>query len=267
MPELLSAVSADSLRQTLTAFWQEQLCIERHRDRFVLALPLMDAEGWQIVVSLQPVSATRAILTDRGATLARLENLGLDLNAESVSRQLVERLQTFELVRDGFELKREIAVPVQGVDVQIFGEALVSIAHLLYRHEPAQRRSDHVYHHVRGLLQRQQLRFVEGVRAVVVGRTEKQIPVDFLVSERRMVACKTIERRGRMRDYMEQWGYRWLDAKKHDERLVTAMFYDPDNQQWDDSSLSIGRDVCDIFRPYHEVAAIENDLVRYAQAV
>jgi hypothetical protein len=163
-------------------------------------------------------------------------------------------------------LKKEIALPLEGLDIQLFGEALVSIGYLLYRHEPAKLRNDHVFNQVRSLLQRSHYKFVEGLAAVVAGHTEKQINVDFLVQEGRTIACKSVERRGRMRDYMEQWGYRWLDAKKQNDGLVAAMFYDPENQQWDDGSLAIGHDVCDIFQPYHAVDAIQRDLKRFAKA-
>jgi len=38
--------------------------------------------------------------------------------------------------RCGFELFREIRLPLDGLDVQLFAESLVSIAHLVYRYEP-----------------------------------------------------------------------------------------------------------------------------------
>jgi hypothetical protein len=226
----------------------------------------MNPDGWQVIVSIEQVSATRAIISDRGETLAKLNNSGVDLDFEITRRLFLEKLQVFGLINDGNDLKKEINVPLNGVDVQLFAEALVSIGHLVNRHEPAKLRSEHVYHQVRSLLRRTRLKFIEGSSAFISGRTEKQIGVDFLIQENRSIACKSVERRGRMRDYMEQWGYRWLDAKKSDDLLVTAMFYDPENQQWDDGSIAIGRDVCDIFRPYHDIAAIEADLKRFASA-
>lgn len=251
----------------LARFWHEQLRVVTQRDRLLIGLPLLRPDGFQVVVSLQQLSATRAALSDRGETLIALENAGLDLEPASLTRELLEtRLKTFELMQDGFELKKEIRLPLDGIDVQLFGEALVSIAHLLYRHEPAKGRAEHVYSQIRGLLTRGHFKFIEGAAAVIAGRTEKQIGVDFLVQERRTVACKSIERRGRMREYMEQWGYRWLDAKKQDDRLVAAMFYDPENQQWDDGSLAIGREVCEIFHPYYEAELIQHDLDRHARA-
>ncbi len=59
---------------------------------------------------------------------------------------------------------------------------------------------------------------------------------------------------------MEQWGFRWIDAKEADPQLVRGMIYDPDNQTWDEESLDIGRAHCEIFRPYFEVALVSEDL-------
>ena len=65
-----------------------------------------------------------------------------------------------------------------------------------------------------------------------------------------------------MRDYIEQWGFRWWDAKRHNDKLARAMIYDPDNQQWDDESLRIGKNVCEIFLPYFETDDIKKALER-----
>jgi hypothetical protein len=262
-----SLLTPESCAAALAKFWHEQLRVEAKGDRLFIGLPLLRPDGWQIVVTLQQISATRAVLSDRGETIAALENAGLDLEPSSLSRELLEtRLKTFELIQDGLELVKEVKLPLDGLDVHLFGEALVSIAHLLYRHEPAKMRNEHVYQQVRGLLTRGHFKFVEGAAAVVAGRTEKQIGVDFLLNEKRVVACKSVERRGRVRDYMEQWGYRWMDAKKKNPKLVAAMFYDPENQQWDEGSLAIGKEVCEIFHPYYEAEAIQRDLKKFTRA-
>lgn len=44
------------------------------------------------------------------------------------------------------------------------------------------------------------------------------------------------------------------------------MYYDPENQQWDDGSLAIGRKVCEIFHPYYEAELVQRDLERHACA-
>ena len=148
------------------------------------------------------------------------------------------------------------------IDVHLFAEALVSIAHLIYRHELAVPRAQHVYNAVRGLLIKQNYIFLESDEANIAGDVEQIIRVDFLIRDRRPIACKTVERRGRMRDYMEQWGYRWVDAKNHNKKLSRAMFYDPDNQQWDEESLRIGQNVCEVFLPYFDTSGIIKALER-----
>jgi hypothetical protein len=42
----------------------------------------------------------------------------------------------FDLHREGFVLQKQIRLPIDGLDIQLFGEALVSLAHLIYRYEP-----------------------------------------------------------------------------------------------------------------------------------
>ena len=148
------------------------------------------------------------------------------------------------------------------IDVHLFAEALVSIAHLIYRHELAVPRAQHVYNAVRGLLIKQNYIFLESDEANIAGDVEQIIRVDFLIRDRRPIACKTVERRGRMRDYMEQWGYRWVDAKNHNKKLSRAMFFDPDNQQWDEESLRIGQNVCEVFLPYFDTSGIIKALER-----
>ena len=261
-----SLVNADSCRAALAKCWGDQLRIEPATDGFFLALPLMYPDGMQVVIQLTPVSDRAAILSDRGETLARLGTSGVDLTQPRNAEFLNEKLKMFEMQRDGLDLQKAIHLPVDGIDVHLFGEALVSISHLIYRHELASPRAQYVYTAVQGLLRRKCLTFKEGEDAYVLGRVEQRIGVDFLVTDKRVIACKTVERRGRMRDYIEQWGYRWMDARQHNRKLVRAMFYDPENQQWDDHSQRIANDVCEIFQPYFETDKISAALDSYREA-
>jgi hypothetical protein len=44
------------------------------------------------------------------------------------------------------------------------------------------------------------------------------------------------------------------------------MFYDPENQEWDDDSKRIGENVCEIFHPYFETDKIGAALDDYRNA-
>jgi hypothetical protein len=212
------------------------------------------------------VSDAVAIVSDQGEALSRLGTEGIDLSLARNAELLDSKLKAFELQRDGLELQKPIHLPIDGLDIHLFGEALVSISHLIYRHEMASPKALHVYNAIRGLLRHKNFTFKEGEDAVILGRVEPHIRVDFLVVENRVLACKTVERRGRMREYIEQWGFRWMDAKRHNETLVRAMFYDPENQEWDDDSKRIGAHVCEIFYPYFEADSIGIALDRYREA-
>ena len=104
-----------------------------------MSLPLMYPDGLQVQVLLEPVSATAAIVSDRGQTLARLHESGLNLDAKETGAIFEDRKKVFELEQHGFELRRQVRLPLDGLDIQIFGESLVSIAHLIYKFEPATR--------------------------------------------------------------------------------------------------------------------------------
>ena len=257
---LENLLSPQSCRTELAKFWDEQLRIERSGKGLLFALPLLYPDGLQVVLELRPITSSQAILTDRGETIAGLQNAGIDLTLQGNCQALDEKLKIFELQLNGLELQKLIRLPLEGVDVHLFGEALVSISHLSYKHELASPRALHVYNAIRDLLKEQNINFLESEQAYVLGEVEPRIKVDFLIADRHPVACKTIERRGRMRDYIEQWGFRWWDAKRRNQKLSSAMFYDPDNQQWDSDSLKIGENICEVFYPYFETDKIKKAL-------
>ena len=60
----------------------------------------------------------------------------------------------------------------------------------------------------------------------------------------------------RLLPYMEQWGFRWNDIHRRHPSLLRAMVYDPDKQEWDETSLRIGREVCELFCPYFETETL-----------
>ncbi|MEI6349532.1 MAG: DUF1828 domain-containing protein [Verrucomicrobiota bacterium] len=128
----------EDCRRALTSFWAEQLTVERDKGGLVIALPLMLPDGVQIAVEIHPISECRAVLTDMGDALRWLSGRGINLKTESHKHWIDERLAAFELSRSGFEIFREIALPIQGIDIHLFGEALASIAHLICRHEAQQ---------------------------------------------------------------------------------------------------------------------------------
>jgi hypothetical protein len=118
-------------------FYREQIMAEPTRRGVTMALPLMFPDGWQVQVHLKPLSKSRAVITDGGRTITMLLENGLRLELVAVLSLLEERKRTFELVQVGFELQKEIALPLEGLDVQLFAESLVSIAHFLFKFEPA----------------------------------------------------------------------------------------------------------------------------------
>jgi hypothetical protein len=250
--------------RALTEFWRAETRVEETREGFAIALPLLYPDGWQIVVALEQLTSRDARLSDKGRTLGKLAELGLnwDRTAKSNQALLDERLKAFELQRDGFEISTMACLPLRGLDVHLFGEALVSIAHLAYRVEAAQPPQSAADAAVRRTLEARKTLFRE--RALVDGRLERNIRIDYLVQNSGVMAIEVVKRQGNMLPYMEQWGWRWTDIHEANPDMLRAMIFDPDKQDWDNTALSIGRNVCDVFCSYYETNRIEEALDRVA---
>jgi hypothetical protein len=171
-----------------------------------------------------------------------------------------QRIQTFELRSNGAVISKDIKLPLQGVDVQLFAEALVSIAHLMYRHEPTLLVENAADKAVRQIFSAHKLQPRQN--AEVEGHLLKSTRVDYLIEGKRTLAVQVINRREHLLDYMERWAFRWDDLKKRNNRLMTGMVYNPENQQWDPTSLRIGREVCDVFCRYDEAATLDAALTK-----
>jgi hypothetical protein len=251
----IPALAADC-REALVRFWGEQLGVESTPSGVVIALPLMYPDGLQVALDLHPVSKTRALVSDEGRTLSGFFNNGfnVDLRAKQTHTLMQDRIKAFELIKDGFELKKEIRLPVDGIDLHLFGEALVSIAHLICRHEPESFVESAADRTVRQVFKDREVVPLENV--ALEGRVEKKIKVDYLITGSRRLAMEVIKRRGSDLGYIERWAWRWTDLRNQDGELLNGMIYDPDVQDYDQTALAVGRSVCDIFCPYFETDQI-----------
>lgn len=138
------------------------------------------------------------------------------------------------------------------------GEALVSIAHLLYRHEPEAASEDVADQAVQRFF-RDRLR--EPKRNVLLeGELERGVRVDYYLPGKRSLALEVIDRKYDLLPYMEQWGWRWTDLRRKHADLIPAMVYDPHHQRWDEASLKIGRAVCEVFCPYFDNEVLDSAL-------
>ena len=108
----------DACVRALADFWRDETRVEETREGLAVALPLLYPDGWQVVVSLEQLTAHDVRISDKGRTLGKLAELGLnwDRSAKSNQSLLDERLRTFELQRDGFEITGTARLPLQGLD-------------------------------------------------------------------------------------------------------------------------------------------------------
>lgn len=241
-------------------FWNEQVEARSAGRGVALSLPLMYPDGLQVQVYIEQVAPSAAVISDRGETLARLHADGLNLDAKETAALFEERKKAFDVQQYGFELRKEIKLPLDGLDIQIFAESLVTIAHLIYRFEPTTREEGPAERQLRQIFQDRHLNPTWA--ATIDGVVEKQIRVDWVLQARRPMACKIVRRRGPMLAYMEQWGWRWTDVKSQNPSLLRGMVYDPDRQEWDDTTRGIANQVCDFFCPYFDTNAINGAIDR-----
>lgn len=242
----------------METFWREQVQAATTREGVALTLPLMYPDGWQVTVHLNLLTPGRVRLSDHGKTLGALLESGMSLDAKHTAALLAERVQAFELNSDGAVISKDVRLPLQGVDVQLFAEALVSIAHLIYRHEPATFLENPADQAVRRVLEARKIQ--PRRNAEIEGHLLRTTRVDYFVEAKRQLAIQVVHRREHLLDYMEKWAFRWDDLRKRNTRLLTGMVFNPENQDWDATSLRIGKEVCDVFCRYDEVQPLNRVL-------
>ncbi len=259
-------ISGESVRTAMSAFWQEHLAVDRSGEGWAVSLPLMYPDGLQVGLYIEPFSNAQAMITDRGRTLTFLEEQGVGVDGRARQNQALfeEKRKLFQLDQDGFELRKLIPLPLSGLDVQLFAESLISIAHLVYRREDRGLRQDVVRQSLRRVFNACHLQPKENVS--LPGRVGKPIQVDFYFDAKKPMAMKSVDIHDRVKEYMEQWAWRWTDLHTQSPHILRAMIYNPDEQDWDETSLAIGREVCDLFCPYHDTDEIQRQLKKLKAA-
>lgn len=260
MSDNTNILHPDSVRQTLQSFWGESLEIAATRSGLSLAVPLCFPDGWQVLFDLQPLTPKAVRVTDRGRTLQWLAGAGQNIEADGLVTILNEQIRTFQLQRDGWELYRELTLPLAGVDLHLFGEALVSIAHLNNLHEPASKPPNVARQTVEKVFREREIKPEQNF--ALDGKVERGIHVDYYIAARHPVAVEVLGRRGVVTSYMEQWGFRWRDLRDAHPNLLPVMIYDPAVQDMDDTALAIGESVCELFCSYEQTDRINGLLDR-----
>ncbi len=244
------------LRESLQTFWQESLEIAPTPRGLEFAVPQSYPDGWQIVLRLELPAPTTARLSDGGKTLWQLAQTGQNIEADVTAQRIRELCEIYQLKRDGWELFRFLPWPTPGAEVHLFTEAMVSISHLAYLHEPAVKTPNVARETVEKVFRERKIEAKINHR--LEGRVEKRIVVDYFTSPHRPLAVQVLGRRGAVTSYMEQWGFRWRDLHDAHPRLLRVMLYDPAVQDVDSTATAIGEAVCDYFGPYDNVTRLHD---------
>ena len=250
----MPSINCDRIKSSLGQFWQSVLdCAAKPNGGLAFTVPMNYPDGWQVSVEINPLSGKQILLSDAGRTLGRFYDSGQNFGSSSkVTHALLQnRLESSGLQRDGLELWKCINLPLRGEDLHVFAEALVGIAYLEYRHELTSAKEGPVSHSVRKVLHEREIDADVDTR--LNGLISPQIEIDFLVKGKSQIAIQAINRGGRIKDLMEQWGFRWNDLRALHETLLPVMIYDADKPEIDSQSRQIGKRICKLFCPYQEI--------------
>lgn len=253
-----TTLDPDQLQRDLRQFWSDALTIERSRDGLALAMPQTGADGWQLVVEVEATTPKAIKLTDRGRTLGNLASKGQNIEADATAARIDEIVKESQLEREGWELIRHLPLPLDAVEIHVFTEALVAISHLQVLHSPTPKTMDIADKTLRRIFSERNLE--PRTNAILSGKAEKNVRVDYLVESQQTVAFKILHNRRRLLPTMEQWGFRWLDLRKANLKLRPVMLYDPNRQEVDETSQAIGEEVCSYFGPYDQTDSIHEVL-------
>lgn len=254
MSTVENILRADQLRAALTQFWESALNIEPVRNGLAVALPQTDADGWQLIVEITAGPPGTVRLSDAGRTLGGLIARGQSIDTGTIAGHIDSILRQCKVERDGFELFRWLPLPLDPVELHVFAEALTAISHLWVLHEPTVRTQDVADQTLRRVFADRDIKYRTG--AMLDGKTERRVRVDYLVEEQQPVAFEILRRRRRLLPVMEQWGYRWQDLRKTRPELLPVMLYDPASQEIDEATRAIGEEVCELFCAYDETDRI-----------
>lgn len=249
------------LRGALTGFWDAQLRIEPNGDGLAIAMPLMDASGWQVVVHLAPIAPGQWLLSDLGAIVHMLDDAGKRPDGKKVRELIDAQCKFYGFERNGLVFQQTVRVPFDPTEIQVFAEGLVAISHLCPRTQrlTATKTTAQIEKRISGYFYQRD--WTPKRHHKLAGLVEPEIVVDYYWEGARTLAVQPVGRTRHLRGYMEQWGWRWTDLKRAHPDLVKAMVFDPDSQAWDAASTRIGEEVCDLFVPVYEAEAALDEIL------
>ena len=216
----------------------------------------MHADGWQVVLYLEPLTPTQWLLSDRGETVIKAIDAGMKSSAKKARDSMLALGAYYGFEFDGMVAKRVVNAPFDMSEFQIFAEGLISIGHRFPPKSEAVSTDPGrmVVDSVSSFFYERKLAPIRN--HVLTGEIESEILVDDFLDQKTPVALQPITRGKDLLPYMERWGFRWTDLHNAHPEIKRVMVFDPDNQEWDARSLRIGESVCDMFVPYSETGAV-----------
>ncbi len=242
------------MRQSLLAFWDDQLRFRIDGTTCHIAYPLLAPDGWQIAFSLQCIMApvTHFRLTDNGRTMQWLDDCCV--SGRNAMAHLEERCKFLELSRDGRELVKVSAKPFTPEQIELFAEGLQAIAYLYYRAEPHSFSIGVVRTTFENVLRAGNLKLRS--ESSLAGKLIPQIHFDYVVQSHNLTACKLFERKTDLKQNLEMWGFRFYDLHERDPAVRRLIVYNHEVGRWDDDTMTLGAGICDEFIPFNDGSRI-----------
>lgn len=252
------SLSADTLRQQLTSFWDETLEIEPTSQGLAFTMPVCYPDGWQVVLEISQQTPKGFRLSDGGKTLAWMHGQGQNIHTDAMSAHMDRLCAEHHLDEEQGVFFRWIEAPIDPTDIQVFAEGLAAIARLEILNEHRIAEEDVADATVRRVFSDAGLQPRYKHRLNIT--PERKVAVDYFIEQRRPLAIQLLRTKTDLAGTMEKWGFRWHELKRNYNGLAPVMLYDRNTQDIDSYSRHIGETECELFCGYDETDRIHHVL-------
>jgi hypothetical protein len=225
----------------------------------VLSFPFHYSGNHRIEVSVAHVSRDLFVISDMARTLQELHDAGHAVSGETLTKLEAVAGAYGVTVRESHMLLESSSAEL-GSKIHRFVEAAKTVgdAYLAFRSGTA-RKEDKVAQEIRYVLKRRRLAYKE--RHKIAGKLEKH-SVNFLVppNGNRGLAIAILAGSA-PHITAEAWGFKSMDIRNANPRLLVGLVYDVTNVKWSAESKKILEQSADLAIPSDAIFQLENQLV------
>jgi hypothetical protein len=249
--------NCDALIATFMTSFGAQARAARFGDWCRLSLPIETTGGHRLELAINEISATKVLVSDLGKTLSELVSIGVDPFANSGRMDRLAAMEReFGVTRQESELQMLVDKQELGVGLIRFATALKTISDMAYLHRVSTGAIYRINLAIRTILERANIPFTEGERAIVRGVLESQIAMDFIGRIDEHPFGVAVIGGASTKRLAEVWGFRFEDVRKADQSIRRIAVYDDEEQRWSKASIRILEGTADLALPSSRVDAL-----------